>query len=80
MRFGQDEERTLFRVRLDTAGPPGDRIEVGFLGRTFSVGRHPDPDDATLITLSLLSQLFSQYRENTDLPKTNAVQVVGGGL
>ena len=80
VRFGRDGERTLFRVHLDAAGAPGDRIEVGFLGRTFSIGRHPVAGDATLITLSLLSQLFSQYRENTDLPKTNAVQVVGGGL
>ncbi|MBU69450.1 MAG: hypothetical protein CL858_29160 [Cupriavidus sp.] len=69
--------RTLFRVEPDVVGNPAERIQVSFLGRDFSVKRVQAGDDASLITLSLVSQLFSQYRENTDLPRTTAVQVVG---
>ena len=55
------------------------RIHVVYLGKNYSISRErPGRDeDATLTTFSLLSQLFSQYRESDELPKTQAVQVVG---
>lgn len=69
--------RTFFRVEQGAVSSPAEHVQVSFLGREFSVRRVQAQDDATLMTLSLLSQLFSQYRENTDLPRTTAVQVVG---
>jgi hypothetical protein len=71
----------LFKVDVDAGPGLGDRIEVEFLRQRFAVGRDGGraerERDRSLTVLSLLSQLFSLYRESTELPRTTAVQVLG---
>jgi hypothetical protein len=73
----------LFQLHINADRDLGDRIEVEFLDKRFAIRREggdaDDQQDRTLTSFSLVSQLFSLYRESTDLPKTTAVQVVGPG-
>lgn len=74
----QKGRKILFQVNVDAeAGMGPDDIEVHFLNRRFAISREPQPHDATLTALSLLSQLFALHRESQDLPKTTTVQVLG---
>ncbi len=73
----EKKKSVLFRVDFDGSLDLGDRIEVNYLGQRVGIPRQNSDQDRTLTVLSLLSQLFSLYRESTDLPRTTAVQVVG---
>lgn len=67
----------LINVRLDPDADPDTNITADFLGNRYAVSRYPARNDRSLTVLALLSQLFSLYREEKDLPKTSAVEVVG---
>jgi hypothetical protein len=71
----------LFKVDINAGRELGDRVEVEFLGERFAIPRkvreNDQVRDRTLTTFALVSQLFSLYRESSDLPKTSAVQVIG---
>jgi hypothetical protein len=77
------EGRILFKVDIDDPAPTKS-VQVDYLGHRFSIQRKNQTHDLlhgkdrTLTMLTLLSQLFALYREDKDLPKTTAVQVVGG--
>lgn len=68
---------TLFHVYSNSGPETGETIDVDFLGGRYGLQRNPPDSDRSLTTLSLLSQVFSLYKEGTDLPRTTAVQVVG---
>jgi hypothetical protein len=78
----RQREVPLFKVDIDQP-TFGQSVEVNYLGRRFAVQRNIpveeliDPSDRTLTVLALVSQLFALYREDKDLPKTTAVQVIG---
>lgn len=66
--FGPDgRPRALVRIEEGETGRRRNASRWRSAGREFSVGQVQAKDDAILVTFSLLSQLFSQYRENADL-------------
>lgn len=71
------EEVVLFDVHEGAGADAEHNITADFLGKRYAVSRHPERNDRSLTVLALLSQLFALYRENKDLPKTSAVEVVG---
>ncbi|MBI3702321.1 MAG: hypothetical protein HY244_00365 [Rhizobiales bacterium] len=73
----QGREDILFNVEVNALADPAHNITADFLGDRYSISRHPVEGDRTLTVLSLLSQVFSLYRQEKDLPKTSAVTVVG---
>jgi hypothetical protein len=70
--------QSLFHVEVNEDAPSSDEIVAEFLGKSYSVSRVPSDRDRSLTVLSMLSQVFSLYREEKELPKTTAVQLVGG--
>ena len=67
----------LFDVKFDQGADPARNITADFLGDRYAISRLPKDGDRSLTVLALLSQLFALYREEKDLPKTSAVEVVG---
>jgi hypothetical protein len=72
-----NRSRVLFRVDVDAAADPSRNITADFLGKRYSISRMSSGDDRSLTVLSILSQVFALYREEKELPKTTAVEVVG---
>lgn len=71
------EEKVLFDVREDVGADPARNITAGFLGKRYTISRTRTEDDRSLTVLALLEQVFALYREEKELPKTSAVEVVG---
>lgn len=74
---GKYGPETLFQVKTNSSGGPDQNIAVEFLGNRYSVSRTPSRHDRSLTVLSLLTQVFALYRQEKELPKTEAVQIVG---
>jgi predicted transcriptional regulator len=68
---------TLFYVDVNQAADRTNYVTADFLGLRYSISRMRNEKDHSLSVLSVVSQLFSLYREEKELPKTSAVEVVG---
>jgi hypothetical protein len=68
---------TVFQVEVNAAADTASYVTADFLGARYSVSRELSETDHSLSVLALVSQLFSLYREEKELPKTSAVEVVG---
>lgn len=68
---------TLFHVYPNPGPETGETIDVDFLGGRYGLQRNPPDSDRSLTVMSIVSQVFSLYKESSDLPRTSAVQVVG---
>ena len=71
------DEKVLFDVHEDAGADAHNNIVADFIGKRYAISRTRVEGDRSLTVLALLSQLFALYREEKDLPKTSAVEVVG---
>lgn len=71
------EREVLFHVNVDPGADPARNITADFLGERYAISRTPNERDRSLTVLALLEQLFALFREEKELPKTSAVEVVG---